>query len=158
MKSEINLVLTLLHTVSRSCKGLAKQNCSRSQNAAVEVFLALWSVLIIMQLMTGVKDCSFEKKALLYMDLDELLPVTKQRNPDDGTEKAWEQCVYPWDCNCITTSTVWVKKFAYGPKHCSPQINERKFTGNTGGQQFPHSTTVQIPSPIWQLVALYKPL
>lgn len=45
VKSEINLVLTLLHTVSRSCKGRAKQNCSSFQNAAVESFLALLSVL-----------------------------------------------------------------------------------------------------------------
>lgn len=43
VKSEINLVLTSLHTISRHWKGLAKQNCDSIQHAAVEDFLALLS-------------------------------------------------------------------------------------------------------------------
>lgn len=87
MWNQRNHVLILLHTVSRSCKSLVKHNCSRSQNAAVEVLLALWSVLTIMHLVTGKKVCTSEKKVLLYMDLDELFSATKQQKPDDGTQK-----------------------------------------------------------------------
>lgn len=144
MKSEINLVLTLLHTVRRSCKSLAKQNYSRSQNAAVGVFLALWSVLTIMQLVTGKKVCSSEKKVLFVIRGFGWTLLCYQ-----AAETRW------WHCKslgriCLSMRLqlynhkhYWVNKFTYGPKHCSPpQINERKLTGNIDSQQFPH-TTVQ---------------
>lgn len=56
------------------------------------------------------------------MDLDELFSAIKQQKPDDGIAKAWEEFAYPWDCNCITTSTIGMNEFAYGPKHYSPLL------------------------------------
>lgn len=77
VKSEINLLLASLHTVSISWKGLAKQNCSSFQNAAVEDFLALLCVLTVIQLVTENNDRCPAKKAPLYMDLDELFSATR---------------------------------------------------------------------------------
>lgn len=54
------------------------------------------------------------------MDLDELFSATKQQDANNGTAKPWEEFAYPQDCNCINKSSMWLKEFAYGPKHCYP--------------------------------------
>jgi len=149
VKSEINLVLTLLHTVNRSCKGLAKQNCSSFQNAAVEGFLALLSVLTVTQLATENNNHCPAKKALLHKDLDKLFSATKQRDPDNGTAKAWEEFAYPRDCKCITKSSIWLKSLHTDLSTAIvSQINERKFTGNTGSQPFPHQQGFKTPTVV----------
>lgn len=91
VKSEINLVLPLLHTVSRHCKGLAKQNCGSIQYAAVEDFLALLSAQTVLELTTENNNHCPAKKAPLYMDLDELFSATMQWDSDNHPAKAWEE-------------------------------------------------------------------
>lgn len=95
VKSEINLVLNLLHPLSRRWKGLAKQICSSFHSAAVEDFLALLSVLTATQLVTENYNRCPVKEAALSVDLDEMSFATKQWDPANGTAKAEEVFVCP---------------------------------------------------------------
>lgn len=106
VKSEINLVLNLLHPLSRSWKGLAKQICSSFHSAAVEDYLALLSVLTVTQLVTENYNRCPAKEAALSVDLDEMSFATKQWDPANGTAKAEEVFVCPRDRTCITKSSI----------------------------------------------------
>lgn len=122
VKSEINLVLILLHPLSGSWRGLAKQICSSFHSAAVEDFLALLSVLTVTQLVTENNNRCPAKEAALLVDLDEMSFATKQWDPANSTAKAGEEFVCPQDFKCITKTSICLEEFAYGPKHCCPSL------------------------------------